>query len=43
MTVSEMAARAKEGSYILAALSPETKDRALNARSGRRQNEALAV
>ena len=31
MTVSEMAARAKEGSYILAALSPETKDRALNA------------
>ena len=31
MNVSEMAARAKEASYILAALAPEAKDRALNA------------
>lgn len=31
MNVSEKAARAKEASYILAALAPETKDRALNA------------
>ncbi len=31
MNVSEMAARAKEASYVLAALAPEAKDRALNA------------
>ena len=31
MNVSEIAARAKQASYILGALPPETKDRALNA------------
>ena len=31
MTVAQQAARAKEASYVLAALPPETKDRALNA------------
>lgn len=31
MTVTERAAQAKEASYVLAALPPETKDRALNA------------
>ena len=31
MNVTELAARAKEASYVLAALAPESKDRALNA------------
>ena len=34
MNITERAARAKAASYVLAALPPESKDRALNAMAG---------